>query len=191
MNVLPLNIIKRQKIVNKTQKKDTLKKRSFIDLEKHLEKSVLAKCRISTKGKILFCNSDFIENSGYSQKEITNQNIDVISHPEMPKIIQMVIHNNLENNLPILSIVKHLSKDSRYYWTLSEYAPNTNENNLKTAYTIISKPITHQTKQKIAKLYDVLIKIEKNHDVVMASKYLIGFLEQKGMSYSEYIKSIL
>jgi len=191
MNVLPLSITKTQKIFNKIQKKEDSKDLAFINIEKCLEKNALAKCRISTKNKVLFCNEDFIKNLGCSKNEILNQKVDLITHPEMPKIIQMLIQNNLENNLPILSIVKHLTKDLRYYWTLSEYAPNTNENNLKTAYTIISKPIPHQTKKKIEKLYNTLYKIEQNIDVVTASKYLIGFLEQYKMSYSNYIKSII
>ena len=184
MTVFPLND-------TITRKEENTKTTPFVAIEKCLERNVLSKCRISTKGKILFCNSDFIKNSEYSQKEISNQNIQSIVHPEMPKIIQMVIQNNLKKNLPIISIDKNLSKDLRYFWTLSEYIPNTNENDLKTAYTIISKPITRNAKKKIAKLYDILFKIEKNHNVVTASKYLIGFLEQKEMSYSEYIKSIL
>jgi PAS domain S-box-containing protein len=192
MNVLPLTSKKHKNNVNKiTNDFSTTKTSHLLDIEKVIDYNTVSKCRISTKGKIKFCNDDFAKSFGYSKNELLEMEINSIIHPEMPKIIKLVIQNNLNLKKEILSIVKNKSKDNCYFWTASNYLPNTNLSNLTIDHTIVSKPISNIAKKEISKLYSILYKIEQNLDVVAASKYLIGFLEQKNMCYSEYIKSLL
>ncbi len=158
--------------------------------EKVISISAKAICRVSTKGSIKFCNTEFIENSEFFEKDLINNSIDTIKHPEMPEIISLVIQNNLEQKRSIVAIVKNKTKFGKFFWTVSKYTPNTTDN-FQIAYQIESTGISEFAKTEITKLYNKLYKIEQNTDVVTASKYLIGFLEEKGMSYSAYIKQLI
>lgn len=163
---------------------------STIKLEKELDTDINMICRVSTKGNIKFCNKDFILSSEYFERDLIGNKIDMLLHPEMPEIINLVIQNNLERGKGIISIVKNRTKFGKFFWTFSEFSPNKSDN-LKIAYQIESKGISEFAKKEIEKLYSKLYKIEQNLDVVSASKYLIGFLEERGMSFSNYIAQIV
>ncbi len=174
---------------NQTLKTDN-KPQNLSSFEKTISINTKAICRVSTKGNIKFCNAKFIENSEFFEKDLINNSIDAIKHPEMPEIISLVIQNNLEQKRGIIAIVKNKTKFGKFFWTVSKYTPNTTDN-FQIAHQIESTGISEFAKTEITKLYNKLYKIEQNVDVVTASKYLIGFLEEKGMSYSTYIKQLI
>ena len=162
----------------------------IVNLEKVIPLNFKSICRITTNNKIKFCNADFITSSGYSEKELLKNDYTLISHPEMPKLIQMVIQNHLSKNKSITSIVKNRAKDGSYYWTKSTFIPNRSNNDLTIAYAVKSEAISRNAKQKIDKLYQTIYKIERHHDFFAASKYLIGFLEEEKLNYENYILKI-
>ncbi len=176
------------KTENKLQKDNN--SQNLYPFEKIIPLSTKSICRISTKGSIKFCNAEFINNSEFFKKDLINNSIDVIKHPEMPEIISLVIQNNLEQKRGIVAVVKNKTKFGKFFWTFSKYTPNTN-GNFQIAYQIESTGISEFAKTEIAKLYNKLYKIEQNVDIVTASKFLIGFLEEKGVSYSTYIKQLI
>ncbi len=188
MSVIPLQT---RPVVIENQTLSKEKKTEFLStFEKLVPINVKAICRVSTKGSIKFCNTEFIKNSEFFEKDLVNTSINVIEHPEMPEIISLVIQNNLEQGRGIVAIVKNKTKFGKFFWTVSKYTPNTT-GNFKIAYQIESTGISEFAKTEITKLYTTLYRIEQKIDVVTASKYLIGFLEEKGMSYSTYIKQLI
>jgi len=192
MSKLPSQLQKETEVVNilnKETKKASVEKK-FYNLEKKLENSKDLFCRISTKNKIKFCNTDFIKTSGYPENNLLNMDYDNLIHPLMPKVIKILIKHRLNNHKNISAITKNLDKDGLYFWTISDYKVNTLENNLNIAFSVRSKAISKETTQKIEKLYTTLLKIEENIGLVSASKYLLGFLEEKGMSFSNYMRQI-
>ncbi len=188
MKVIPLKKAEQRSHQNNTsQSKDIF----VSSIEKFVPNTIEMVCRVTTKNTLKFFNSDFLSISGYTETELLNQEYSKISHPEMPKLIQLIIKNSLDNNKEIIAIVKNRTKQGDYFWTLSSFLPNDNPTNLQIAYTTKSVSLPYSAKRKIDQLYSKLLQIENHIDVVTASKYLIGFLEEKGYTYSQYVASLL
>ena len=190
MQILPSTKQKNSVITktNDTTIKELTKK--YYNLEKENLSFNETYCKISTKNTIKFCNNDFIASSGYSADELLNKSYDLITHPKMPEVIRVLINHRLQKKQAIIAITKNATKDGSFFWTKSHYKPNTSDTNLQIAFSVKSKPISQKAKKEIEKLYNTLLKIEKNIDVTTASKYLFGFLEYKKMSYSTFISKI-
>ena len=174
----------------KELKKSVTNKVNLINEEHSLNHNVDSVCRITTKNTIKFCNADFINLSGYTGKDLLNNSLNLIKHPEMPSIISKFIANRTENGEITSSIIKNKTKDGKFYWTHATFKPNEGSN-LNIAFTINSSTISDQAKEQITKLYDCLYKLESKIDENTAAKYLVGFLEEKCMSLTQYTKYLV
>lgn len=173
-----------------TPKRKVTKSLVLINEEFLIDSNTASTCRVTTKNTIKFCNSDFIKNSGYSEKELLQNSLDLIKHPEMPKIISDFTKYYIEKDIEIGVIVKNKTKDGKYFWSLSKYTPNKTEN-LNIAYSIKQNTISFKAKIEINKLYSCLYNIENNSDEKTAYKYLIGYLEERHMSFPGYTKHLV
>lgn len=167
-----------------TQIEKTVVVRPLINLEQVTNLNLNAVCRITTNNLIKFCNSDFIQISGFTEKELLNQSFSLVKHPEMPVVISDYINYHLEGGKEFTCILKNKTKDGKYFWTLSNFKPNSNYN---IAYTLTSNAISEKAKVKIKKLYHCLHTLETNINKKTTFKYLIGFLEEHCMSFTEYM----
>ena len=148
----------------------------------HLDSSLQLKSRITTKGKIKFCNSDFCTATNYSSKNIQNKAITSVFHPEMPKVIMNVIKNNLENKTNALAVIKQIDSDGNTIWVNTLFNPNTTSK-LNIACHIKSNPSSKKTIKKIDKIYNTLFLLEHHVSHEIAEKYFEGLLE---MEYGNY-----
>ncbi|MCF6351073.1 MAG: PAS domain-containing protein [Flavobacteriaceae bacterium] len=163
---------------------------NIVNEELLLNKNTKSVCRVSTKNTIKFCNTDFIKISGFTEKELLNNSLDLIKHPEMPKIILDFITYHIKKGKTIQCILKNKTQDGKYFWTLSTFKPN-ESSNLTIAYAITSTEIPLKAKINITKLYNCLYKLETKIDETTAYRYLIGFLEEKCMSLTAYTKHLI
>ncbi len=170
-------------------KKKVNKSSTLINEEFLIDNNTASACRITTKNTIKFCNTDFIKNSGYSEKELLQNSLDLIKHPEMPKIISDFTKYYINKDIEIGVIVKNKTKDGKYFWSLNNYTPNRTEN-LNIAYSIKHNAISFKAKIEITKLYNCLHNIENNSGEKIAYKYLIGYLEERHMSFPNYTKHL-
>ncbi len=171
------------------QEKEASKPLKLINEEFLIDKNTVSICRITTKNTIKFCNTDFIKNSGYSEKELLQNSLDLIKHPEMPKIISDFTKYYIEKGMEIGVIVKNKTKNGKYFWSLNNYTPNKTKN-LNIAYSIKHNAISFKTKTEINKLYNCLHSIENNSGEKTAYKYLIGYLEERQISFIDYTKQL-
>lgn len=176
---------------NQTDKKATNIKeiivaQPLINLEQVTDSNFNAVCRVTTNNLIKFCNSDFTKISGYTEKELIKHSFSLIKHPEMPVVISDYINYHLERGKQFTCILKNKTKEGKYFWTLSNFKPNKNSN-YNLAYTLTSNAISEKAKVNIKKLYHCLYSIETNINKKTTFKYLIGFLEEKRMSFTEYM----
>jgi PAS domain S-box-containing protein len=144
--------------------------------------------RTDEKGVIQFGNDYFYEISGYSAKEMLGQPHNIIRHPDMPKVIFKLMWSRLSQGKNIFAIVKNLAKDGRYYWVTTKFEIRKNPmDNSITGYMAYRQAAKEKAVNKISKLYEELLDIEKSSGVDASEKYLIGYLESKRMTYDEFI----
>jgi aerotaxis receptor len=71
------------------------------------------------KGIITYANRKFCEIAGYTKKELTGKNHNIVRHPDMPKAAFQELWDTLRAGKAWTGIVKNLRKDGKYYWVYS------------------------------------------------------------------------
>jgi len=164
---------------------------NIVGKEIKLDPSKTIMSKTDKKGIIEYANEYFMEISGYEEYELMGQPHNIIRHPDMPKVIFKELWVRLKKGENIHALVKNLTKNGDYYWVLTSF---------ETKYNKDGEIISHYSRRKAApgnavyqveKLYKTLLAIEKTQSVAVAEKYFVGMLEEKNMSYDEFIFDIL
>ena len=75
------------------------------------------------KGVITYVNPDFVEASGFSEKELLGQPHNILRHPDMPEEAFADMWNTLKAGKPWTGIVKNRRKNGDYYWVVANATP--------------------------------------------------------------------
>ena len=75
------------------------------------------------KGIITFCNREFIEISGYSERELIGHNHNLVRHPDMPPAAFEDLWNTVKAGKPWQGIVKNRCKNGDFYWVKASVTP--------------------------------------------------------------------
>ena len=76
-----------------------------------------------TKGRITYCNQDFIELSGYSKEELLGQPHNLVRHPDMPAEAFRDMWDTVQQGQPWTGLVKNRRKDGDHYWVRANATP--------------------------------------------------------------------
>jgi len=100
--------------------------------------------------------------------------------------------DRIKHNENIMAVVKNLAKDGSYYWVVTEFEakidPITNE---IISYTAFRKAAPKKAVEAIEPIYKKLIEIEKEGGMEASEKYLRGFLEEKEITYDDFINQLV
>ena len=75
------------------------------------------------KGRITFCNPEFVTVSGFELHELIGKAHNVVRHPDMPEAIFKEMWETLHAFKPWIGVVKNRRKDGGYYWVLATVLP--------------------------------------------------------------------
>lgn len=75
------------------------------------------------KGRILYCNSTFIEVSGYTKDELLGQAHNIVRHPDMPEEAYRDLWDTIAAGKPWSAPVKNRRKNGDYYWVVANAIP--------------------------------------------------------------------
>lgn len=144
------------------------------------------------KGVITYGNDYFVEISGYTEAELIGKPHNLIRHPDMPKVVFKLLWDRIQSGQQIMALVKNLAKDGRYYWVVTEFESKKDKlTNKITSYTAFRKAAPKDAVKAIEPIYAKLLEIEEQSGIEGAENYLLGFLEDKGLSYDEYIDKLV
>ena len=143
--------------------------------------------KTDVKGKITYCNELFIEMSGYGENELLREPHNILRHPDMPRVIFKLLWDTLQAGEEINAYVKNLTKDGSFYWVFANVTPSFDEkNNIIGYFSVRRKPQAKQL-EIIKNLYAELLRIENSQGVDASLKYIQNILNEKGVSYEEFI----
>jgi len=144
------------------------------------------------RGVITYANDYFVEICGYDKLELIGKPHNIIRHPDMPKVIFKLMWERLKKREGIFAAVKNLAKDGKYYWVVTEFTIKVDVMTDRIiGYKAYRKAATDKVIEEIEPLYKTLLEIEKTHSVEASQRYLEAFLEEKGMTYDEYIDNLM
>lgn len=162
-----------------------------IDREIKVNPASVLMSKINNEGIIEYINHSFSEISGYEEFEIIGESMDLLRHPDMPKVINEMLKERLENREPMRMINKVLAKDGRFFWLISDYHSKINESNDVLAHYGQSVAAPSYAIHKVESLYKILSNIElKSKSTEISKRYLIGFLEERNMTYNQFIEDL-
>ncbi len=141
------------------------------------------------KGKILYANDTFCDVTGYEEIELVGKAHNILRHPDMPAVIFYLMWNQIQNGKNIRALIKNLARSGEYYWVSTDFEIK-HEGSTKT-YIAFRRAVSKQTIRTIEPLYEHLLKIEKIHGLEASLVYLQGYLEEKHLTFDEYMDSLL
>ena len=75
------------------------------------------------KGIITYVNADFIEASGFTEKELIGQPHNLVRHPDMPVEAFADMWRSLKDGQSWRALVKNRRRDGDHYWVCANAAP--------------------------------------------------------------------
>ncbi|WPO77936.1 PAS domain-containing protein [Flavobacterium sp. KACC 22761] len=155
-------------------------------------KSKVLLSKTDTKGTILYANEDFIDVSGYDEFELIGQPHNIIRHPDMPKVIFKFLWDSIKSNKNIHAIIKNMSKTGRYYWVITDFKILADSKGNIVGYFGTRKSVREDIIDKfIEPLYNRLLHIEETSGILASEEYLVGFLQERNKTYTEYIDDLV
>ncbi len=75
------------------------------------------------KGRITYCNTNFVSVSGYNREELLGQPHNIVRHPDMPEEAFRDLWETIEGGRPWSAIVKNRRKSGDHYWVRANATP--------------------------------------------------------------------
>lgn len=174
------------------EEKEMIKRPIPIDKEVSWDKTKTIMSKTDLYGTIEYANEVFVDVCGYEDYELMAQPHNIVRHPDMPKVVFKVLWENIQKGNQFHGIVKNLAKSGRYYWVITNFEYSRDENGNIINYIARRKAVPQDVITKhIEPLYKKLLQIEQVSGLDASEKYLIGFLEEEGLSYVELITKLM
>ena len=158
--------------------------------EKMFKKNVLLVTKTDLKGKITYANRAFMDIVGMSEDILVGADHNIIRHPDMPKVIFKLLWDYLKSAKEIHAYVKNICSDGSYYWVLANVTPSYNPQHKVVGYHSARRTPTPEALSVIKPLYEKLLKAEKSGGINASENIITNLLQEKGISYDEFILSI-
>ena len=110
----------------------------------------------------------------------------------MPKVIFKLMWQRIQTGQNIMAIVKNKTKDGRYYWVITDFEAKKDKlTNEIISYSAFRKAAPRDAIETIAPIYKKLLEFEKLGGMKASEKYLLAYLEEKNLTYDEFIDKLV
>ncbi|UPT77885.1 PAS domain-containing protein [Sulfurovum sp. XGS-02] len=159
--------------------------------ELHVDRHASYSSSTDENGIIISVSTDFENLSGYSKNELKGKNHNIVRHPDMPRIIFKMIWDALERGEESISYVFNHAKDGGYYWLANRTYLFSRDDQGRARYFSYKSAMSSRAKHHMLKLYTKLLEEEKKGGIEASEKYLTEYLEFRGVTFNEYMKTFL
>ena len=152
--------------------------------------------KTDTTGRIMYANDVFLRMASMTETETIGAPHSVIRHPHMPRCVFKLLWDTIASGKEIFAYVVNRAKNGDHYWVLAHVTPSFDGNGQIVGYHSNRRTADKDTLQNVIQpLYKQLLDIEESHanrkdGMNEAFKTLVGILEEKGVSYDEFIFSL-
>ena len=143
------------------------------------------------EGNILFINKNFCEISGYSEEELIGAPHNAVRHPDMPRAIFFLIWNSLLAGREVSGVIKNLAKSGKYYWVIADFSVKRDKRGEIKSFTSFRRSAPNHVINQIEDLYETMLNIERRRGMEGSLSYLEAFLEEKEVSYDEFLGGLV
>jgi PAS domain S-box-containing protein len=146
--------------------------------------------KTDAQGNITYGNEKFVEVAGYKESELIGSAHNVLRHPDMPKAVFYLMWDSIKNGKNIMAVVKNLAKSGDHYWVTTDFDIQRNREGKIRNYIAFRQGADKNIVKVIEPLYAKMIEIENKHGMDASVDYLEAFLEEKKMSYNQFIEDL-
>ena len=113
----------------------------------------------------------------------------ILRHPDMPKLIFKMLWDRIKEKKEIFAYVKNLCKDGSHYWVFANVTATLERNGESRDYHSVRRKPSPEAMRVIPELYARLLEAERSGGVEASQRLLNQILEEKGVSYDEFVLS--
>jgi len=150
-------------------------------------------------GRITYANDVFLRVSGYARHEIAHAPHSVIRHPAMPRVVFQLLWDTIGAGREIFAYVLNLASDGDHYWVFAHVTPTLDARGSVRGYHSNRRTAKREAVAAVEPIYARLRAAEQaveagggtKRDAIAASSALLHqFLDERGLSYDEYVWSL-
>lgn len=105
------------------------------------------------KGRITYCNQEFIAISGFTKEELIHSPHNLVRHPDVPSAIFEHMWSTLKSGQPWMGIVKNRCKNGDYYWVNAYVTPVTDTSGTVIGYESVRVKASAAQVRRAATIY--------------------------------------
>lgn len=166
----------------------TSENRIILNEEVQWDKTKTIVSKTDKFGSILYANDAFSDTCEYNKIELIGEPHNIIRHPDMPKVAFKALWDALKKGENFHAIVKNLTKSGKYYWVITDFTIDRDEDGSISGYTARRKAVPDNVITKIEPLYKTLLDIEKLKGEKASELYFNAYLaEEVGKSYNTFV----
>ena len=158
--------------------------------EYRVEESAFLVSKTDLNGRITYCNEPFLKIVGAKQHELLGKPHNIIRHPDMPRAIFKLLWQRIQNKEEIFAYVKNKSFDGGYYWVFANITASVDDHNNAVGYYSVRRKPNPKAIEIIEPMYQKLLSVEKSNGMEASTKFLTDFLNEKNLSYDEFINNL-
>ncbi|MFT7775243.1 methyl-accepting chemotaxis protein [Roseateles sp.] len=98
------------------------------------------------KGRITYCNTNFVTVSGFTNTELMGQPHNIVRHPDMPEEAFRDLWATIEGGLPWTALVKNRRKNGDYYWVRANATPVRDGDRIVGYLSVRTKPTDQEVR---------------------------------------------
>lgn len=156
-------------------------------MERILDENDFIVSKTDKSGRITYCNRVFMQLAEYEEEELIGKPHNFIRHEKMPRAVFKLLWERIENKEEVFAFVINKSKRNNYYWVYANVTASLDKSgNIIGYYSVRRKPNSEAVKV-IEGLYTDMVRIEKNEGLEASMKFLTNLLDEKELSYDEFI----
>lgn len=99
------------------------------------------------KGRITYCNTNFVTVSGFAHDELLGQPHNIVRHPDMPAEAFRDMWDTIQGGLPWSALVKNRRKNGDYYWVRANATPVRDGSRIVGFLSVRTKPSDAEVRQ--------------------------------------------
>ena len=114
----------------------------------------------------------------------------IVRHPDMPRAIFKLLWEHIKDKKEIFAYVKNKSFDGGYYWVFANITASVDDRNNAVGYYSVRRKPNPKAIEVIEPIYQKLLSVEKSGGMDASMKFLTDFLNEKNLSYDEFVNNL-
>ena len=165
-----------------------------ITVEHSLTSDSFIVSKTDTTGRITYANRTFMHIAGYSERELLNQQHNILRHPDMPRAVFQLLWDTIKQGQECFAFVKNLAKDGSFYWVFANVTPDYDSNHKICGYFSVRRMPRREAIDAIEPIYKDMLAAEQAagpRDAIAAgTQVLLSRLQEGNIEYEPLILSL-